>query len=175
MEKLFDDEHHATPEAKASHIDLVERPVATQRRAAIVLLTFLVLMWGCNWPINKTILTYVSPLWYACLRLGLGAFSLFLAQAFLRVHIKPPSRVDIPVVLSVGIVQMAAVIGTDDCRIGQCACRPIFDTLIHNAALGSSGGNSFSWRAFEFWKGSCIGSWSHRHSVYVQPGCFRLV
>ena len=39
MEKLFDDEHHATPEAKASHIDLVERPVATQRRAAIVLLT----------------------------------------------------------------------------------------------------------------------------------------
>jgi len=89
MEKLIDDEHGATPEAKASHIDLVERPVATQQRAAIVLLTFLVLMWGCNWPINKTILTYVSPLWYACLRLGLGAFSLFLAQAFLRVHIKP--------------------------------------------------------------------------------------
>ena len=84
MEKLFDDEHHATPEAKASHIDLVERPVATQRRAAIVLLSLLVLMWGCNWPINKAILTYVSPLWYACLRLGLGAFSLFLAQAFLK-------------------------------------------------------------------------------------------
>jgi len=110
MEKLIDDEHGATPEAKASHINLVDRSVAAQRRAAIVLLAFLVLMWGCNWPINKTILTYVSPLWYACLRLGLGAFSLFLAQAFLRVHIKPPSRVDIPIVLSVGIVQMAAVI-----------------------------------------------------------------
>ena len=67
-------------------------------------------MWGCNWPINKTILTYISPLWYACLRLGLGAFSLFLAQAFLRVHIKPPSPIDIPIILSVGIIQMAAVI-----------------------------------------------------------------
>jgi drug/metabolite transporter (DMT)-like permease len=81
-----------------------------QRRTAIVLLIFLVLMWGCNWPINKTILTYISPLWYACMRLGLGAFSLFLAQAFLRVHIKPPSRVDVPIVLSVGVIQMAAVI-----------------------------------------------------------------
>ena len=67
-------------------------------------------MWGCNWPINKTILTYISPLWYACIRLGLGAFSLFLAQALVRVHIKPPSRVDIPIVLSVGVIQMAAVI-----------------------------------------------------------------
>ena len=34
MEKLFDDERHATQEAKALHIDLVEKPVATQRRAA---------------------------------------------------------------------------------------------------------------------------------------------
>src|SRR6476620_12102613 len=96
-------------EAKASHI-LEGGPSASQRRAAIVLLIFLVLMWGCNWPINKTILTHISPLWYACIRLGLGALSLFLAQAFLRVHIKPPSRMDIPIVLSVGIVQMAAVI-----------------------------------------------------------------
>jgi len=96
-------------EAKASHI-LDSGPGSAQRRAAIVLLISLVLMWGCNWPINKTILTYISPLWYACMRLGLGAFSLFLAQAFLRVHIKPPSRMDIPIVLSVGIVQMAAVI-----------------------------------------------------------------
>ena len=95
-------------EAKASLLDSGLGPA--QRRAAIVLLISLVLMWGCNWPINKTILTYISPLWYACMRLGLGAFSLFLAQAFLRVHIKPPSRMDIPIVLSVGIVQMAAVI-----------------------------------------------------------------
>jgi drug/metabolite transporter (DMT)-like permease len=90
--------------------DLIHGPRATQRRVAIVLLMLLVLMWGCNWPINKTILTYVSPLWYACLRLGLGAFSLFLAQACLRVDIKPPSRVDLPIVLSVGLIQMAAVI-----------------------------------------------------------------
>jgi drug/metabolite transporter (DMT)-like permease len=112
METSFDDEHKATSKAKAcaSHIVLVERPPTMQRRAAIVLLTFLVLMWSCNLPINKTILTYGSPLWYACLRLGLGAFSLFLAQAFLREHIKPPSQVDIPIVLSVGVVQMAAVV-----------------------------------------------------------------
>ena len=97
-------------EVKASHINLDNGPGATERRAAIMLLIFLVLLWGCNWPINKTILTYVSPLWYACLRLGLGAFSLFLAQALLRFEINAPSRVDIPIVLSVGVVQMAAVI-----------------------------------------------------------------
>ena len=97
-------------EVKASHINLDNGPGATERRAAIMLLIFLVLLWGCNWPINKTILTYVSPLWYACLRLGLGAFSLFLAQALLRFEINAPSRVDIPIVLSVGVVQMAAVL-----------------------------------------------------------------
>jgi len=104
------DEHGATPEPKASRLVPVDRRVARQRREAIALLTVLVLMWGCNWPINKTILIYISPLWYACLRLGLGALSLFLAQAFLRVPMKPPSRLDIPIVLSVGVIQMAAVI-----------------------------------------------------------------
>ena len=77
MEKSIDGGHGATPEAKAPHIDLVDRPIATQRRVAIALLTLLVLMWGCNWPINKTILTYVSPLWYACLRLGLARSACF--------------------------------------------------------------------------------------------------
>jgi drug/metabolite transporter (DMT)-like permease len=101
---------NAASEVTLPHVNVVDEPGAMPRRASIVLLMFLVLMWGCNWPINKTILTYVSPLWYACLRLGLGALSLFLAQAFLRVAIRPPRRVDLPIVLSVGVIQMAAVI-----------------------------------------------------------------
>ena len=40
-------------EVKASHINLDNGPGATER-AAIMLLIFLVLLWGCNWPINKT-------------------------------------------------------------------------------------------------------------------------
>ena len=175
MEKSIDGGHGAAPEAKASHIDLVDRPIATQRRVAIALLTLLVLMWGCNWPINKTILTYVSPLWYTCLRLGLGAFSLFLAQAFLRVHIKPPSRIDIPIVLSVGVVQMAAVVAADDFRIVHCACGPVFDPLIYNATLGGSRSNPFSGRASAIRKSGCAGSRNGRCNIYVQPGCIRLV
>jgi hypothetical protein len=121
---------------------LVDRPIATQPRVAIALLTLLVLMWGCNWPINKTILTYVSPLWCACLRLGLGAFSLLLAQTFLRVHIKPPSRIDIPIVLSVGVVQMVAVVAlmTFGLSIVPAGRSSI---LIYNATLGGSGSNPF--------------------------------
>ncbi len=82
---------------------------AIQRRRAIVLVGCLVLIWGGNWPVNKTILTYISPLWFACLRLALGAISLFLVQAF-RSGIKLPGRADLPIVFSVGLVQMAAML-----------------------------------------------------------------
>jgi drug/metabolite transporter (DMT)-like permease len=83
---------------------------ATQRRHAMVLVGFLVLIWGCNWPANKIILIYISPLWFACLRLALGAVSLFLVQAFRADGIKLPARADLPIVFSIGLVQMAAML-----------------------------------------------------------------
>jgi len=83
---------------------------AMRRRRAIVLVGCLVLIWGCNWPVNKIILTHIGPLWFACVRLALGAVSLFLVQAFWTDGIKPPTRADLPIVFSIGLVQMAAVL-----------------------------------------------------------------
>ncbi len=83
---------------------------AMRRRRAIVLVGCLVLIWGCNWPVNKIILTHISPLWFACVRLALGAVSLFLVQALWTDGIKPPTRADLPIVFSIGLVQMAAVL-----------------------------------------------------------------
>ncbi len=83
---------------------------AMRRRRATVLVVCLVLIWGCNWPVNKIILTHISPLWFACMRLALGAVSLFLVQAFWSDGIKLPTRTDLPIVFSIGLVQMAAVL-----------------------------------------------------------------
>ncbi len=83
---------------------------AIERRRAMVLVGCMVLIWGCNWPINKVILTYISPLWFACIRMAVGAVSLFLLQAFRSDGIRLPARSDLPIVLSVGLVQMAAML-----------------------------------------------------------------
>jgi drug/metabolite transporter (DMT)-like permease len=83
---------------------------AIERRRAVVLMGCLVLIWGCNWPVNKTILTHISPLCFACVRMALGAISLFLVQGFRADGIKLPARADYPIVLSVGLVQMAAML-----------------------------------------------------------------
>ena len=82
-----------------------------QRRRDSVLICCLVLIWGCNWPVNKVVLTHISPLWFACLRIAMGSISLFLVQAFRRDGIKLPARADMPIVFSIGLVQVAAVMG----------------------------------------------------------------
>src|SRR5271169_552695 len=81
-----------------------------QLRHAMMLVGMLVLIWGCNWPANKIILIHISPLWFAYLRLALGAMSLFLVRAFWTDGIKLPARADLPIVLSIGLVQMAAML-----------------------------------------------------------------
>lgn len=80
-----------------------------QARHASVLLGCLVLIWGCNWPVNKVVLTHISPLWFACLRMAMGSISLSLVQAFRTEGIKLPARADLPIVFSIGLVQMAAM------------------------------------------------------------------
>jgi drug/metabolite transporter (DMT)-like permease len=82
-----------------------------QRRRDSVLIGCLVLIWGCNWPLNKVVLTHISPLWFACLRIAMGSISLFLVQAFRTDGIKLPARADLPIVFSIGLVQVAAVMG----------------------------------------------------------------
>lgn len=75
-------------------------------RAAILLLLAVILVWGANWPIMKIALDFIAPITFAAFRLALGAVVLFLVLA-LRGELRWPSRQDMPVVLSVGLLQLA--------------------------------------------------------------------
>lgn len=75
------------------------------RFQAYLLLAAVVVLWGINWPIMKSGLNYISPLWFAAARVILGGgclFALLGAQGRLRL----PGRSDLPALLSVGIVQL---------------------------------------------------------------------
>lgn len=76
-------------------------------RAAWGLLAVVILLWGANWPIMKIGLQSMTPLWFAAARALLGALCLFLWAAAAG-RLAWPTRQDMPLVLSLGIVQVAA-------------------------------------------------------------------
>ncbi len=71
------------------------------------LLSAVVLLWGANWPMIKMGLAHMQPLWFAALRLGLGALSFIAVLAPLG-KLRLPPRADLPLVASVGLLQMAS-------------------------------------------------------------------
>jgi drug/metabolite transporter (DMT)-like permease len=76
-------------------------------RWAAVALVAAILLWGANWPVMKVGLAHVTPLWFSALRFAAGAACLFLLQAVQgRLHL--PRRADLPVIASVGLLQMMA-------------------------------------------------------------------
>ena len=76
------------------------------RTRAYALLPIVILIWGANWPAVKFGLAYLPPIWFATLRTALGAACLF---AFLAVtkRLAWPTRRDLPILLSVAILQVA--------------------------------------------------------------------
>ncbi|MGE5546801.1 MAG: DMT family transporter [Solirubrobacterales bacterium] len=66
----------------------------------------LVIVWGANWPIMKIGLASIEPVWFAALRLTLGAATIFLLLA-VQGRLRLPPRADLPVLLSVGLLQQA--------------------------------------------------------------------
>lgn len=66
-----------------------------------------VLIWGSNWPIMKIGLTMVPAFWFAFLRVFLGCLALFAVLAAVG-SLRLPQRSDLPVILSVGMLQIAA-------------------------------------------------------------------
>ena len=112
---------------------------AIQRRHAIVLVACMVLIWGCNWPINKVILTYISPLWFACIRMAVGAVSLFLVQAFRSGGIRLPARVRSAHRAQRWPGANGGHAGIDESRLGQRSGWALCHSLLHDAALGGSG------------------------------------
>jgi drug/metabolite transporter (DMT)-like permease len=72
-----------------------------------VLLVLAILIWGANWPIMKTGLQHIGPLWFSATRFALGGLCLFIVQAGTG-GLRLPSRRDLPLVASVGLLQMLA-------------------------------------------------------------------
>ncbi len=72
-----------------------------------LLLLCLALVWGAHWPIAKIGLRDLPPFTYGVLRVA-GGLAVMLAVLAARRRLALPDRRDVPVVLSVGLGQMAA-------------------------------------------------------------------
>lgn len=72
-----------------------------------LLLICLALVWGTNWPIAKIGLRDLPPFTYGVLRVAGGLVVIIAALAFRRA-LSLPDRRDVPVIVSVGLGQMAA-------------------------------------------------------------------
>ena len=84
----------------------VSRSAPLTRGQAYGLLALVVFIWGANWPTMKMGLHHITPLWFAAARFWMGSLCLFAVLAF-RGRLAWPSRRDLPVLLSVGLTQMA--------------------------------------------------------------------
>lgn len=82
-----------------------------RRRSAYLLLVAIVLLWGVNWPVMKVAVVDIPPFWFVGFRLGLGALSLFLLLVATG-RLALPKRADLPVIATVGLVQMGFCLAT---------------------------------------------------------------
>lgn len=73
---------------------------------AALLLLAVILLWGVNWPVMKLGLESIPPFWFGAARMALGAATLFAVLAW-RGELRLPLRGDLPVIASVGLLQMA--------------------------------------------------------------------
>ena len=73
----------------------------------VILLVVAIAIWGGNWPVMKAGLSHIGPIWFSASRFILGAICLFGLQIFTRT-IKCPTKRDVPLILSVGLLQMLA-------------------------------------------------------------------
>jgi drug/metabolite transporter (DMT)-like permease len=72
-----------------------------------LLLALMVLLWGVSWPAMKIALNVIPPLWLGVIRFLSGSLCLFLFLAC-RKGLTLPARQDLPILLSVGCLQMLA-------------------------------------------------------------------
>jgi drug/metabolite transporter (DMT)-like permease len=82
-------------------------PQVLSYRHALLLLVVVVLAWGTNWPVTKTIVREMSPLWATALRAAIAAVVVALLLWW-RGEFVIPKRGDLPVVLSTSLLHMTA-------------------------------------------------------------------
>lgn len=73
-------------------------------------LLLMVVLWGVSWPATQLALAAVPPLWLATFRFGSAAICLFAFLAA-RGELYWPKRNDMPIVLSIGLLQMMTFTG----------------------------------------------------------------
>ena len=77
------------------------------RRMALFLFAIVVVTWGLNWTVTKTIVDSVTPLWTTAIRSAIAAVVLF-GLLLARGQFVVPRRGDLPVVLVVTLFHMVA-------------------------------------------------------------------
>jgi len=70
-------------------------------------LAVMVALWGLSWPVMKICVGVAPPMWLAAIRFASSGACLFGYLAS-RGQLRPPSRSDMPIVLSIGGLQMMA-------------------------------------------------------------------
>jgi drug/metabolite transporter (DMT)-like permease len=77
------------------------------RRSALLLFAVIVVAWGLNWTITKTLVQSVSPLWITVIRSAIASVAL-AALLFARGEMIVPRRGDLPVIFVNSIFHMVA-------------------------------------------------------------------
>ena len=77
------------------------------RARPYLLLVCLALVWGIHWPVAKIGLRDLPPFTYGAFRVATG-FAVIVALLVARRGLRLPSRLDLPIIFSVGLGQMAA-------------------------------------------------------------------
>src|ERR1700744_5567839 len=75
------------------------------RRAALFLFAVVVVAWGSNWIVTKTLVESVSPLWAVAIRSAIATVALFILL-LARGQLIVPRRGDVSVILTVAVLHM---------------------------------------------------------------------
>jgi drug/metabolite transporter (DMT)-like permease len=75
--------------------------------APLALLATAILGFGTLWPVTKMALSGATPIWFAAARAALGTVASLALLAVLR-RLSLPARKDLPIILSIGGLQLAA-------------------------------------------------------------------
>jgi len=77
------------------------------RHLALLFFAVVVLAWGSNWPVTKSMVQSIPPLWTAALR-SLVASAVLLVLLWGQGNLVVPRRGDLPVVLGIALPHMVA-------------------------------------------------------------------
>lgn len=98
------------------HVDAAAAARARRQRAWL-LLGLLALVWGSHWTVVKIGLEDIPPFSYGVLRVVLGAATM-AGLLGMRHQLRPPARADLPIVLSYGLMGIAATIALMNAGLG---------------------------------------------------------